>query len=130
MKIYPNKNISFKPSLKNCSTYESIRLVNHSDTPIYFKFGPDASKAFRIYPKIGLIEPKGFCLIGLEFTPSDYKTYKSTVSISLNDMPGSNNIKLHLTGICTEPELSLENNGKLFFTPTSVGVYSKKSYKI
>ena len=130
MKVFPSKNITFKPSLINCSTYESIKLANHSDTPIYFKFGPDVTKAFRIYPRIGLIEPKGFCIVGIEFTPSDYKTYKSTVSITLNDMPGSSNVKLHLTGICTQPELKLENEGKLYFTPTSVGVFSKKSYKI
>jgi len=55
MKVFPNKNVNFKPTLRNCSTYESIKLVNHSDTPIYFKFGPDATKAFRIYPRIGLI---------------------------------------------------------------------------
>lgn len=103
MKVYPHKNITFKPTLLYCSTYETIKLVNHSDTPIYFKFGPDVTKAFRIYPKIGLIEPKAFCIVGLEFTPTEYKTYKSNVSISLNDMPGSSNIKLSLTGTCTQP---------------------------
>ena len=45
-------------------------------------------------------------------------------------MPGSSNLKLNLVGICTQPELKLENDGKLFFTPTFTGVYSKKQYKI
>ena len=45
-------------------------------------------------------------------------------------MPGSSNIKLSLIGICTQPELELENEGKLYFTPTFTGVYSKKSYRI
>jgi hypothetical protein len=27
------------------------------------------SKAFRFFPRIGLIDPKNFCLIAIEFTP-------------------------------------------------------------
>ena len=45
-------------------------------------------------------------------------------------MPGSSNIKLPLLGICTAPELELQEDGKIFFAPTSVGVYSKKPFKI
>jgi hypothetical protein len=45
-------------------------------------------------------------------------------------MPGSSNIKVPLLGICTPPEIKLQDEGKIFFAPTSVGVYSKKSYTI
>lgn len=45
-------------------------------------------------------------------------------------MPGSSNLKIGLLGICTPPEIKLEDEGRIFFAPTSVGVYSKKSYKI
>lgn len=33
-------------------------------------------------------------------------------------------------GICTEPELRLENEGRLFFAPTFTGVCTKKDYNI
>lgn len=33
-------------------------------------------------------------------------------------------------GICTEPDLRLENDGKLFFAPTFTGVCTKKEYRI
>lgn len=56
--------------------------------------------------------------------------YKSNLNIILNDMPGSSNLKIGLLGICTPPEIKLEDEGRIFFAPTSVGVYSKKSYKI
>ncbi len=56
--------------------------------------------------------------------------YKSNLNIILNDMPGSSNLKIGLLGICTPPEIKLEDEGRIFFAPTSVGVFSKKSYKI
>jgi hypothetical protein len=105
MKMLPQK-VTFKPCLKNHSVYDSVELVNQSDTPIYYKFGQDPLKVFKAYPKIGLIEPKGFAIIALEFSPREYKLYKSSISISLNDLPGSNS-KLNLMGVCTEPELNL-----------------------
>ena len=128
MKLLPSK-VTFKPCLKGHSVYDSVELVNHSDTPIYYKFGPDPNKVFKSHPKMGLIEPKGFVVVALEFTPKDYKLYNSTVNISLNDLPGSG-AKLNLVGICTEPQLFLENEGKLYFAPTFTGVCTKKTYRI
>jgi hypothetical protein len=100
MKILPNSKINFKPCLRNHSVYDSVQLVNQSDTPIYFKFSQDPLKAFKVFPKSGLIEPKAFCIVALEFSPKEYKLYKSAINITLNDMPGSGT-KLNLVGICT-----------------------------
>jgi hypothetical protein len=65
VKVNPPKGILFKPCLINDSTYETAKLSNPSDTPIYFKVSAEPSKAFRFYPKIGLIEPKSFCIIAI-----------------------------------------------------------------
>lgn len=89
-----------KPALLNTSVYDSIELINQSDTPIYFKMGTDINKVFRFYPKIGMIQPKDFAIVAVEFTPLEYKTYVSTVNIHMNDMPGANT-KLTLVGACT-----------------------------
>jgi hypothetical protein len=99
MKTIPQK-VTFKPCLRHHSVYDSVQLVNGSDTPIFFKLGQDPLRAFRAFPRIGLIEPKGFAIIALEFSPTEYKLYKSSISVSLNDLPGAG-AKLSLVGICT-----------------------------
>lgn len=45
-------------------------------------------------------------------------------------MPGSSNLRIPLLGICTEPEIKLQDEGKIFFAPTSIGVFSKKAFLI
>lgn len=59
-----------KPALLNTSVYDSFELINQSDTPIYFRMGQDILKAFKFFPKIGLIEPKGFAIVSVEFSPT------------------------------------------------------------
>jgi hypothetical protein len=64
LKINPQK-VVFKPCLRNNSVYDSIALVNQSDTPVFFKFGQDPQRVFKAFPKIGLIDPKGFAVVAL-----------------------------------------------------------------
>ena len=45
-------------------------------------------------------------------------------------MPGTSNVKIPLLGICTGPEIKIQNEGKLFFAPTSIGIYTKKSMSL
>lgn len=63
MKIFPSNKLTFQPTLRNHSVYNSIQLVNQSDTPIYFRIGPDPTRAFRAFPRIGLIESKAFAIV-------------------------------------------------------------------
>lgn len=49
-----------------------------------------------------MINPKGFAIVAVQFTPTEYKTYTSNVSVHLNDMPGANS-KITFIGICTSP---------------------------
>jgi hypothetical protein len=65
MKVYPGNKIVMKPALLNTSVYDTFELTNQSDTPIYFRMGSDATKTFRFYPKIGLIEPKSFAIVSV-----------------------------------------------------------------
>jgi hypothetical protein len=64
IKILPPKVI-FKPCLRGHSVYDSIELTNQSDTPVFFKINPDPQRVFRAYPRMGLIESKGFSIVGL-----------------------------------------------------------------
>jgi hypothetical protein len=54
MKILPQK-VTFKPCLTGHSAYDSVQLVNASDTPIFFKLAQDPLRVFRAFPRIGLI---------------------------------------------------------------------------
>ncbi len=54
-----------KPALLNTSVYDSIQLINQSDTPIYYKMGQDVNKVFRFHPKIGMIQPKDFAIVAV-----------------------------------------------------------------
>ena len=65
MKVFPSNKITMKPALLNTSAYDSFSVINQSDTPIYYRMGHDINKAFRFFPKIGLIEPKGFAIVAV-----------------------------------------------------------------
>ena len=52
--ILPSNKVRFLPCGVNESVYQTVQLVNTSDTPIYFKFIPDPTKTFRIFPQIGI----------------------------------------------------------------------------
>ena len=54
LKIVPPR-VVFKPCLKGHSVYDSVELINQSDTPVFFKIGADSNRVFRSYPRIGLI---------------------------------------------------------------------------
>ena len=69
MKIFPSNKISLKPTQLNNPVYDSFLMMNNSDTPIYYKMGVDMNKVFNFFPKIGLIEPKSFSIVSIEFTP-------------------------------------------------------------
>lgn len=106
MKIHPSSKITLKPTLLHTSVYDSFLLTNQSDTPIYYRMGHDSNKVFKFYPKIGMIQPKSFTIIMVEFTPGEYKKYTSNINVYLNDMPGAGS-KITLIGICTQPEVEL-----------------------
>ena len=65
VKVSPSNGVVMKPCLINESSYDTVKLSNPSDTPIQFRVGAEMSKSFRFYPKIGVIEPKSFCIVGV-----------------------------------------------------------------
>lgn len=99
MKLYPSKNIVFAPSKIGESKYQTVELINDSDTPTYFRVSPDANKIFRVFPKAGLIEGRSFQILTLEFTPKANKSYNSTIPIHLNGSNG-NPLLISLIGEC------------------------------
>jgi hypothetical protein len=125
MELRPSKSVIFAPCKPQESTYQTVELVNLSDTPTYFKITGDVHRIFRVYPKAGLIEGKSFAILTIEFTPTEYKLYNNLMVIHLNNSSG-NPLQLHLSGMCSEPKIQLQGGGKLFFPPTFTGVFSRQ----
>ena len=113
----------------NESVYQTLELVNRTDTPTYFKFQKDMDQVFRVFPPNGIVEGKSFTIITFEFCPPLPKTYSQTLSCSLNHNMG-NQLHIHLHGYSSEPKLSLTNEGKAYFPPTYIGVSSRQKVKI
>lgn len=127
MELTPEKEVIFTPSSIYQSSYQSLTIRNHSDTPLYFKFLNDISNVFRVYPKCGLIQPKAFNLICLEFCPKEVNVYKFPLKVVFNhDTYNMHTLMLH--GLCVDPFIEIEGvNDELYFPPSYIGINTKKT---
>jgi len=87
------------------------------------------TKTFRVFHPCGIVEGKSFSIIIFEFCPTEAKLYNSTISCQLNQN-ASNQLHFYLAGFCSEPELVLQNEGKIVFPPSYIGVYSRQKFRI
>jgi hypothetical protein len=129
MEFRPSRTVVFAPCRPDESSYQTVELVNLSDTPTYYNITGDVQRAFRVYPKAGLIDGKSFNILTLEFAPTHYKQYNSTLVVHLNNSSGSP-LNLQLMGICSEPKLRLHNDGRVYFPPTFTGVFTRQDLEI
>jgi len=121
--------VVFAPCRPEESSYQTVELVNLSDTPTFYKITGDLQRAFRVYPRAGLIDGKSFHILTLEFSPNQYKVYSSAIVVHFNNSSGSP-LSLQLTGVCSEPKLQLHNNGRLYFPPTFTGVFTRQDLEV
>lgn len=131
IELIPKNEIVFEPTTLNQSVYQTFTIKNKSDTCLYYKFMPDISNIYRIYPKLGLIEPKGFNLILIEFCPKEVKSYIFPMKIIFNhDLLSMQTIMLY--GLCCDPAIEIENAKKdeIFFSPSFIGISTKKFISI
>jgi len=127
--ISPGNKVYFRPCGVGENMYTTVQLVNKTDTPVYYKFGYDPSRTFRVFPICGLIEGNSFNVVCFEFTPKEPKTYFQSISCSLNHN-FSDQISFKLYGYCFEPKLEIQNNGDVYFPSSYIGVVSKQKVKI
>ena len=127
----PKKEIFFPPATINQSLYQTLKIKNNNDVPLFYKISPISnSKVFRIHRKYGLIPANEFHLICLEFCPNETNVFKVPLRIFMNH--DSNNVKtIMLNGLCTNPVIDIEGiKNEIYFPPTSVGIKSKKTIVI
>ena len=78
VKVSPSNKVTFPAAGVNESVYQTVQIVNTSDTPVYYKILQDSTKTFRAYPPIGMINGKSFTLICFEFNPKAPRFYNFT----------------------------------------------------
>jgi hypothetical protein len=131
--ITPKKEIFFPPATINQILYQTLKIKNNNDVPLFYKImsnnnnNNNNNNVFRIHRKYGLIPANEFHLICLEFCPNEPNVYKYPLRIYMNH--DSNNVKtIMLNGLCTNPVIDIEGiKNEIYFPPTSVGIKSKKT---
>ena len=123
----PKKEIFFPPTSINQSLYQSLKIKNKSDTPLFYKIKQDPQNIFRVHNKYGLIPANSFHLICLEFSPKDTTVYRYPLNIEFNH-DVSNTKVIMLNGLCTDPVIDIEGaKNEMYFAPCYVGIRTKKS---
>lgn len=60
LEVVPSNKIQFKPCALEESVFQTIELVNKSDTPTFYRFLKESSQCFRVFPSVGIIPGKSF----------------------------------------------------------------------
>ena len=128
--LNPKKEMFFPPTTINQSLYQTIKIENKNDTPLFYKISPDPLGIFRVYCKYGLIPSKSFHLICVEFSPKEATVYRFPLRIIFNH--DTQNMKtIMLNGLCTDPVIDIEGlQNEMYFPPSYVGIKTKKTVNI
>lgn len=128
--IQPKQEIFFPSTTINQSQYQTLKIQNKSDTPLYYKISTDPLGVFRVHRKYGLIPANEFHLICLEFSPKDTTIYRFPLRIVFNH--ATQNMKtIILNGLCTDPVITLEGiKNEIYFPPSFLGIKTKKTIEI
>ena len=129
VRVSPSNKVAFLPCGPGEASYQTVQILNTSDTPVYYKLLQDPTKTFRAFPPQGLIPGKSFSLVCFEFSPKQARTFNFTAQCIFNHQ-SSNIQNIHLSASSYLPQLRLGNQGKLFFPPTFVGVSSKQRLSV
>ena len=128
--LNPKKEIFFPPTSLNQSLYQTLKIENKNDTPLFYKIIEDPINVFRVYNKHGLIPSNSFHLICVEFTPKETTVYRFPLRIIFNhDTHDTKTVMLN--GLCTDPVIDIEGvRNEMYFAPTYIGIKTKKTVKI
>ena len=126
----PKKEIFFPPTSINQSLYQTLKIENKNDTPLFYKINPDPQNIFRVHNKYGLIASNSFHLICLEFSPKDTTVYRFPLHIIFNH-DSLNTKTIMLNGLCTDPVIEIEGiKDEIYFAPCYVGIKTKRKIVI
>jgi hypothetical protein len=126
-----SENIIFPVSIRDQSIYRTLTLKNAtSDYPLVFDLqNLDNNDCWHIKPHKGLIKKNSLQLFILKFTPKSDSYTIDKCEMQLNYMR-KHLLELPLVGAGLLPDVSLENNGLLYFAPTCKNTTAVQAYEI
>ena len=126
----PKKEIFFPSTSINQPQYQTFKIINRSDTPLFYAFSPDPNQVFRVARKYGLIPANQFHLILIEFCPKETTTYRYPLRVILNH--DASNVKhIVLNGFCVDPVIEIEGiKEEIYFPPSFAGITTQKKLTI
>lgn len=122
----PDKELLFPPCKIEQTVYQTFRISNLTDTSCLFKIEKPKGP-FKLYPQYGHISKNSYSNIIVEFSPKKTDFYKESLVIVLNTI---NKKKILLKGYCLKSNIELFNEGRIFFTPSYLGVKTMIDYPI
>ena len=117
--------------------YQCVTLRNPTNLPALFRVEPDPVRAFALRPSQGLIPPGGFQLLVARFQPKEEQVYRHRVKLVVNgeecDGPllwGAGQIPRCVMVGCDEVTNPETGAGSVTFSPTCVGLASRRTFKV
>lgn len=107
-------------------SYKTFMICNTGKTPLFYNIENDLSGIFSIKPNRGLIQ-SGHQICVVRFSPKNHQLYDQVLNVTFNDR-SKNSKPLRFVGPCEEPEIMLENGGKIYFKQTCIGTSSESQY--
>ncbi|RHY59091.1 hypothetical protein DYB30_010240, partial [Aphanomyces astaci] len=122
----------FPPAYVGDSVYETVSLVNASDTPALFSVVQDPCRVFWVHPPMGRIPPNGFHLVQIRFPPTHPRRYVHRLVAIVNFVT---HVTLELTGTGARPQLVCVDNlhtrspvDTVYIKPTATGLASTRLF--
>ncbi|KAH9101135.1 hypothetical protein Ae201684P_007320 [Aphanomyces euteiches] len=122
----------FPPAHLGDSVFQTVSLLNASDTPALFSVVQDPSEVFWVHPSSGLIPANGFHLVQIRFTPSHSRRYHYRLKTVVNYV---SSVYLDLTGMGCRPQMvCLDAQSrpidKIYIKPTAIGLSSIRQFHV
>lgn len=87
IKLNPQNEVKFPSCGPFESVYQTVQLMNTSDTPAYYRIMQDPTNTFKAYPHVGLIQGKSFGIVCFEFNPKTPRDYNFVAQYVFNHNP-------------------------------------------
>ncbi|XP_056390442.1 cilia- and flagella-associated protein 65 [Hyla sarda] len=127
--ILDSPRMIFPPARQDGHTHRSLLLQNTGPTILTFVIDENSCPGVQVKPNSGHVDPGSHQVLLARTSPSDSGLTKHTVPLQLNYSPDYTQ-EIVLFSRAETPQLSLENEGKLYFKPTCMGNQSEFSYSI
>jgi hypothetical protein len=121
--LHPKK-LRFSQVAPRERAYATLQFLNNGDTASVFHIEKDPTGQIAFKPDCGIVYPKSFAIICVQYTPSQVAQLNRRFKVVFNnDVTAAK--ELDVFGICAHANLSLSTQ-TLLLPPTCIGAITKK----